>query len=59
MKRTISFTIDNDVLLRFNKETRARRMNRSALLQALIEHWLGCADQAPIITPIVSDPERD
>lgn len=59
MKRTIAFTLDYDVLLRFNKETKARLINRSALLQALIEHWLSCVDQEPIITSIVSDPERD
>jgi hypothetical protein len=53
MRASITLTLDQDTARRFNKEIRARQLNRSAVVRALIETWLDALEQekGPIIEP--------
>ena len=40
MKKKASYTIDDDVLIKFNQTTKILAVNKSALVQNLINEWL-------------------
>ena len=39
-KAAANFTIDKEILKEFKKQTKERAINRSALIQKMIEEWI-------------------
>lgn len=59
MKVTQGFSIDYEIFKRFTEMCRAKKINRSAVVSSLIEHWMQHQDGAPAVETMLHDPERD
>lgn len=59
MKKTYSISIDTELFREFSAVCRRKAINRSALINSLIQFWLDHQDDAPKVETIVHDPDRD
>lgn len=59
MKKTFGISFDTDLFREFSAACRKKSINRSALINSLVQFWLDHQDDAPKVETIVHDPDRD
>ena len=59
MKKSFSISLDTELFREFSAACRRKAINKSALINSLIQLWLDHQDDAPKVETFVHDPSRD